>query len=231
VIEPEDRGGVRVVALNRQPVNALNLAVAEAMRAAIQAARDDATCRALVLTGRPGVFSAGIDTREVPRYGPPTRSAMLRAINRTILELYALPKPAVAAVSGHALGGALVLVLACDLRLAAKGEFRLGLTEAAAGIPFPAGPLAVVQAELSPENTRILALTSPTVGPEALAVRGVIDRVVEPASLLDEAVRDAQRLAAMPAYGRVKAQLRDRTCEHLRRIVERDEEPLHQRWI
>jgi enoyl-CoA hydratase len=231
MIETEDRGEVRVVALNRPPVNALNLAVAEGMNRAIRTARNDTGCKALVLTGTPGIFSAGIDTREVPRYEAPTRSTMLRAINQTICELYAMPKPVVAAVSGHALGGALVLVLACDLRLAAKGDFRLGLTESAAGIPFPAGPLIVVQAELSPENARALALTSPTFGPQSLVRRGVIDRVVEPPSLLEEAVQEARRLAAMPAFARVKEQLRARTCDQLRRVVERDEEPLHRKWI
>ena len=231
MIETEDRGPVRVIALHRPPVNALNLPLAEALNRAARGARDDADCKALVLTGAPGVFSAGIDTREVPAYDAATRSAMLRTINRTISELYALPKPVVAAVSGHALGGALVLVLACDFRLAARGEFRLGLTESAAGIPFPAGPLAVVRAELSPESARLLALTSLVAGPEAPVLRGVIDRVVDPPALLGEAVQEANRLAALPAYGRVKEQLRAATCEQLRRIVERDEEPLHRKWI
>lgn len=231
LIETEDRDGVRVLALSRPPVNALDLELARAVQQAITAARDDAACRALVLTGRPGVFSAGIDTRRVPAYDAATRGEMLRTINRTICELYSLPKPAVAAVSGHALGGALVLVLACDLRLAARGDFRLGLTETAAGIPYPAGPLTVVRAELSPESLRLLALGSETAAPESPLLRGVIDRVVEPAALVDEAVREARRLAAMPAFGRVKEQLRAPVCERLRRIVEHDEEPLHDRWV
>jgi len=231
VIEVEDRDAVRVIKLARPPVNALNLPLAEALDRAMREVRDDAACEALVLTGAPGVFSAGIDTREVPAYDAATRSAMLRTINRAISELYGLPKPVVAAVSGHALGGALVLVLACDLRLASSGGFRLGLTESAAGIPFPAGPLAVVRAELSPENARLLALTSWVAGPEALVPRGVIDRVVDPSALLEEATREAKRLAALPAYARVKQQLRAPTLERLRRIVDRDEEPLHERWV
>jgi enoyl-CoA hydratase len=231
VIASEDRGAVRVIALDRPPVNAVNLALVEALAGAIRTARADAGCRALVLTGRGGAFSAGIDRREVPAYGPEARATMLRTINRTIYELYGLPKPVVAAVSGHALGAALVLVLACDARLAAKGEFRLGLTEAAAGIPFPAGPLRVVQAELSPENARVLALGSLATGPEWLAARGVLDRLVAPAALLDEALGEAGRLAALPAFGPVKEQLRARTCEALRRIVETDDEPLQRGWI
>jgi len=227
----EERDGIRTLALQRAPVNALDLSMAEAIAEAIEAARDAASCRAVVLTGMPGVFSAGIDTRRVPSYDAATRARMLRTVNRTITALYGLPKPVVAAISGHALGGGLVLAIACDVRLAARGEFRLGLTEVEAGIPFPAGPLAVVQAELSPESLRRLILATPTLRPDAPALAGVVDRVVEPAALHEAAEAEARRLAALPAYPRVKAQLRGATCERLRRIVEDDRDPLLAGWI
>lgn len=57
-----------------------------------------------------------------------------------------MPKPTVAAISGHTLGGTFVLALAYDFRLAARGPFRFGLTKALAGIPFPAGLLTVAKA-------------------------------------------------------------------------------------
>ena len=231
MVETERRGDIRVLAVRRPPVNAIDLEVARALADALHAARADPSCRAVVLTGMSGVFSAGIDTRVVPAYDPPTRAAMLRAVNRMILELYGLPKPTVAAISGHALGGALVMALACDVRLAACGAFRLGLTEAAAGIPFPAGPLAVVCAELSPEARRRLALGALVAGPDAPELAAVVDRVVEPVALLDAAVREAERLAAMPAYGPVKAQLRAAALAPLRQIVEQDEEPLLRGWV
>lgn len=230
-VEVEERGGVRILALHRPPVNAIDLPLAQAIQEAVIAAADDAACEALVLTGMDGVFSAGIDTRAVPAYDSATRAAMLRTINRTILALYGLPKPVVAAISGHALGGALVLALACDIRIAARGNFRLGLTEVAAGIPFPAGPLAVVQAELSPRSARILTLTGVSAGPEAAEMEEIVDRVVDAAALLDEAVRTARDLRALRAYPAVKTQLRAATCERLARIVERDEEPLLAQWI
>jgi hypothetical protein len=176
MVETEQRDGIRVLALRRPPVNAIDLDVARSLAEALRAARTDDACRGVVVTGMPGVFSAGIDTRVVPAYDASTRAALLRTVNRTILELYGLPKPTVAAISGHALGGALVVALACDVRLAARGAFRLGLTEAAAGIPFPAGPLVVVGAELSPEARRRLALAALVSEPDGPALTGVVDR-------------------------------------------------------
>ena len=231
LIEVEDRDGIRILRLSRPPVNALDLDLARATQKAVADAGADAGCGALVLTGLPGVFSAGIDTRAVPAYGAEQRAEMLRTINRTVLALYSLEKPAVAAVSGHALGGAFVLMLACDVRVAARGAFRLGLTEAAAGIPFPAGPLAVVRAELAPAQLRTLALGALTADPDSDLFAGIIDRVVEPAGLLEAAAEEARRLRSLPAFGRVKRQLRAPTVERLSRIVERDEEPLLKGWV
>jgi enoyl-CoA hydratase len=231
LIEAEDRDGIRILRLSRPPVNALDLELAGATHQAVEAAGLDAGCTGIVLTGLPGVFSAGIDTRRVPAYGAEQRAAMLRTINRTMLALYGFPKPAVAAVSGHALGGAFVLMLACDTRLAARGDFRLGLTEAEAGIPYPAGPLAVVGAELTPVQRRTLALGSLTAAPESALFQGIIDRVVEPAALVEAACAEAKRLRSLPAFARVKQQLRAATLEKLSRIVERDEEPLLAGWV
>jgi enoyl-CoA hydratase len=231
LVESEDRAGIRVLRLCRPPVNALDLELAQAAQRAIAEAGADARCTGVVLTGLPGVFSAGIDTREVPAYDAEKRAVMLRTINRTVLALYGLRKPVVAAISGHALGGAFVLMLACDVRLVARGPFKLGLTEAEAGIPFPPGPLAVVRAEHAPAQLRALALGSLTAGPESEAFAGIIDRVVEPSALLEAAFGEVRRLSALPAYGRVKQQLRAPTLERLARIVERDEEPLLTRWV
>jgi enoyl-CoA hydratase len=231
LVEAEDRSGIRILRLCRPPVNALDLALAGEVLHAIEKAREDPQCEGVILTGIPGVFSAGIDTREVPAYGAAKHAEMLRTINRLVLALYGFPKPVVAAISGHMLGGAFILALACDARLAAQGTFRLGLTEAEAAIPFPAGPLAIVRAELSPAQIRVLALGALSAGPDAAIFAGILDRVVEPAELVEAAMREALRLVALPGFGRVKRQLRADTVELLARIVEHDEEPLLEGWV
>jgi enoyl-CoA hydratase len=109
----------------------------------------------VVVTGDPPAFSAGIDYKAVPSYDAATRREMVGLVNRSFLKLYGLSRPTVAAINGHALGGGLVLALACDFRLAAEGSYQLGLTEIAAGIPFPAAPMVVVQSELDRKAARI----------------------------------------------------------------------------
>ena len=135
------------VRLDRAPVNALDLELVQAITAAIARAIEEGA-PAVVLTGQGHCFCAGVDTKLVPTYTDEQRRAAIGAINTMVSAVYGAPVPIVAALNGHALGGGLVLALACDLRVASRGEYRLALNEVAAGVPFPAGPLALVRAEL-----------------------------------------------------------------------------------
>jgi enoyl-CoA hydratase len=226
----EIRERVAVLRLRRPPVNAINLALVESLGEAVERATADDS-DAVVVTGDRGAFSAGLDTREVPAYDAETRGRMLRGANRTVLALYGLAKPTVAAISGHALGAGLMLAVCCDVRIAAAGPFRLGLPEVDAGIPFPAAPLVVLQTEVSSERARRLALTGEVAGPDSPLMAGIVDRVVDPDVLESEALRTAKDLAAKPAYRAVKRQLREPALARIRAIVDRDEEPLLTRWI
>ena len=230
-VRVEEHGDVRVLALARPPVNAVDLELVEALSAVVLAAGAERSCRAVVVTGAAGVFCAGIDTKRIPAYDAALRARMLRGVNRTVLALYALAKPLVAAISGHALGAGLVLALTADVRLAARGAFRLGLTEGAAGIPFPACPMALVKAELAPETARRLVLSSATAPPDSPLFSGVVDRVVGADSLLEAALAEARSLCAQPSFAAVKQQLRAATVARMRQIVDEDDEPLLAGWV
>jgi enoyl-CoA hydratase len=231
VVRIESRGAVRIVTLDRPPVNAIDLPTVRSLGEAFTALRDEAACKALVVTGRAGVFSAGIDTRAVPGYDRATAAEMLRTVNRTIAVVYGMPKPVVAAVGGHALGAGLVLPIAADHRIVADGDFKLGLTEASAGVPFPAGPLAVCQAALSAHAFSVLALGSAAYGPRAPELAEIVDRVVAPEALVDAAVAEAEARLAIVAYGRVKMQVREPGMARLRRIIEEDDDPMLAGWV
>src|SRR5262245_25740613 len=166
----ERQDAVWTLVLDRPPANAVDLDMVEALSDAVAAVETAADCRGLVVTGAGRFFSGGIDVKALPAYDATTRVRMLRRINATVARFYGLAKPVVAAVNGHALGAALVLVLACDVRLAAAGDYTLGLTEAAAGVPFPAVPLLVVEAEVTERAARLATATGASVDP-ATALR------------------------------------------------------------
>src|SRR6195952_3562168 len=139
MISVNDHDGIAVVSIERAPVNALDLPMIEALESAFARLAGAPPRAGAVLTGAGKTFSAGVDTRAFASYDSETRRRMVLAITRMTSAILSMPCPLVAAVNGHALGGGFVLMLCCDYRLAVDdAALRLGLTEARAGVPFPA---------------------------------------------------------------------------------------------
>jgi enoyl-CoA hydratase/carnithine racemase len=124
------------------------------------------------------------------------------------------------------MGGGLVLALACDMRLASAGGHTLALNEVAAGVPFPAGPLAIVHGELAPHVARDLCLTGRALTPAEAHDLGVVDQLVQGDELLGRAMTLAGQLASHSAYAVVKRQVRGRLAAELERICVEDDDPL-----
>ena len=101
----------------------------------------------MVLTGRPGFFSAGADLKLMPTLDAAGQRRMVEGINRMAGGWYGFPRPVVAAVNGHAIAGGMVLALCADHRVGST-EGRYGLTEVAVAVPYPVAAAAVVRAEL-----------------------------------------------------------------------------------
>ncbi len=222
---------VTVIRLDRGPVNAIDLGTLDALVAAI----GQGVTRGvpLVLTGRDGAFSAGIDVKEAFGYSAEQRAAMVTGVNRLCHVAYGAAVPVVAAVSGHAIGGGLVLVLCCDHRVGSTRSSVYALPEARAGVPFPAGAMAVVRAELSPATARRLALGDLRYNPDQALAAGILDELASPDDLLDRAVEAARRLAQLPSdtFRLVKHQLRAATLADLAASVSEGPDPLVQGWL
>ncbi|MDH4385057.1 MAG: enoyl-CoA hydratase/isomerase family protein [Caulobacter sp.] len=219
--------GVALVTLDRPPVNALDLTAIEQLGAQFAELRAVPPEKGIILTGAGRCFSAGVDTRAFGAYSAEIRARMILGITAMVAELYRIPCPVVTAAPGHALGGGLILMLCGDVRLAVDDDrIKMGLTEARAGVPFPAGPLEILFAELSPERIRRLTLTSQTQSPAELFRQGVIDELCSPDDLIEAAVRRVRDTASQPAFSLVKAQVRKGTIAKLTEIAASGEDPL-----
>jgi enoyl-CoA hydratase len=218
---------VVVVTLDRPPVNALETSFGRELTSVLE--REAGAARAIVLTGAGRAFSAGVDTKAAATLDRAGQRAGVEAINRLAMLLFGFELPVVAAVNGHALGGGLVLPLACDVVIATRAECKLGLTEVVAGVPFPAAPLAVCRYRLSPPVYNDLCLTGRVFGPAEALELGVVDELSEPAQLVSRACEVAATLAGYPAYARVKDQVRAAARADMEQAVARD--PLLSDWL
>jgi enoyl-CoA hydratase len=215
-------GGVVVLTADRPPANAMDVALLGEILEAIEQVASDPP-RALVLAGRPGFFSAGVDLKTVPGYGPAEQRLMVVSINAMALGVYELPCPVVGAITGHAIAGGLVLALCTDIRVASSAG-RYGLTEVKVGVPYPQAAIGVVAAELAPHAARVLALGNELVGATECLRLGVFDEVAEPHEVVPRALELAGGLAALPldVYARTKRDLRSAVIGRLRAAAQED---------
>jgi len=215
-----------LIAIDRAPVNALDLETIIELERVFTGAVQTAPRNGVVLTGAGQVFCAGVDVRAFTSYNRDQRHAMVRAITRMVAQLLAIPGPVVAAVNGHALGGGFVLMLGCDYRIATDSELaKLGMTEAQAGIPFPAGPVEIIRNELAPELLRHLTLSSAVLTPRDFLQSRVLDELCPVQDLRSRALEMATKLAAQSGFQAVKQQVRGDLRERIGRFVASGHDP------
>jgi 3,2-trans-enoyl-CoA isomerase len=188
---------VRELRFARPPVNALNPALMGALRDAIARAAGDGTA-ALVLSGGPGMFSAGLDVPELLTLDRPSLRSTWELFFGLLSDLASCPIPIGAALTGHSPAGGTVLALYADHRVMAEGPFRIGLNEVQVGLPVPQVLLRALTFLCGERQAARLAIGGLLIDPaEALRV-GMVDEVVAPAEVVPRTLAWAQGLAARP---------------------------------
>ena len=146
-----------------------------------RAVADGAT---VVLTGRPGVFSAGLDLR-VLRAGGEEAIALLRAGFELAARVLSFPEPVVIACTGHAIAMGAFLLLSGDYRVGAAGPYKITANEVAIGFTMPRPAVEICRQRLAPAHFNRAVVNAEVYPPDAAAVAGFLDRVVGEAQLAD----------------------------------------------
>ncbi|MEI7592364.1 MAG: enoyl-CoA hydratase-related protein [Actinomycetes bacterium] len=186
------RGGVALITLDHPKVNALSTELLRQLLHIAESLHRDPP-GAVVITGGDRIFAAGA---EIAEFGGPIEAAQIGGLFVEALgAVAAIPRMVVAAISGYALGGGCELALACDVRFAST-KAKFGQPEILLGIIPGGGGTQRLARLVGPARAKDIILTGRQVdAPEALAI-GLVDRVVEPTDLLDEAIAYAAALAA-----------------------------------
>lgn len=190
-----DEGRVRILTLNRPArLNALSERLRTDLAAAALAAEADPGVSVLVLTGAGRAFCSGFDLKELNGRDGSAWPGPYRQTDRTPWEILAdLGKPTLAAVNGVAVGGGFELVLACDLVVGAAGA-RVGLPEARRGMGASFGTAALSRRVPRGVASELL-FTAELTTVDALERWGLVQRVVPPEAVLDEALELAHTIA------------------------------------
>jgi enoyl-CoA hydratase/carnithine racemase len=181
----EQRGAVRHVVLNRpEKRNAFNADLVLAVGAALREAADDPATHCVVLRGEGPMFSSGMDLGALADLGG--RPDALRPFRRACIEAWNLAetmeKPVVAQLQGACIGGALELVLACDLRVAAEGTV-LGMPEVRLGLIPDVGGSSRLPQVVGLGRAKELVMTGKLIDAAEAERIGLVNRVAPAAEL------------------------------------------------
>ncbi len=192
-----EHGAVRELRLNRPPVNALSPELIAALLEAIRTAPRDGR-RALLLSGLPGMFSAGLDVPLLLKLDRPAMDALWREFYALLGALACSPIPIAAAITGHAPAGGTVLALFCDHRIVAEGVWRMGLSEVQVGLPLPPVILAALRRLVGPRHAERLAVGGLLITPAEAAACGLVDELAPADQVVDRGLKWCEGLLALP---------------------------------
>jgi len=192
----EHRGAVGIVTLNRPAaLNALNAALIAELAAALDDLERDETIGAIVVTGNEKAFAAGADVKEmVSKTYPETYCEDF--ITSGWERIAQCRKPVIAAVAGFALGGGCEIAMMCDIVIAADTA-RFGQPEINLGTIPGAGGTQRLTRFVGKAKAMDLCLTGRMMDVAEAERAGLVSRIVPAAELLSEAVKIAERVAAM----------------------------------
>ncbi|MFE5513307.1 enoyl-CoA hydratase/isomerase family protein [Streptomyces sp. NPDC056529] len=190
--------GVGTIRLDRPPMNALDVATQDRLRELAQEATDRDDVRAVVLYGGEKVFAAGADIKEMQVMDHVAMVKRSRALQDAFTAVARIPKPVVAAITGYALGGGCELALCADYRIAADNA-KLGQPEILLGLIPGAGGTQRLSRLVGPSRAKDLIFTGRMVKADEALSLGLVDRVVPPAEVYEQAHAWAAKLAQGPA--------------------------------
>jgi len=227
----EQQGEIAVVRLGGEKGNPFD---ADSLRAATQLAAEleEQQPGAIVVAGDERFFSAGLDLTMLPGLDLAGQREIVAELNNAFCALYGLSRPVIAAVTGHAAAGGMILVLCTDYRVA-SARAKLGLSEVRVGVAMPIVVDAICRAELAPHAARTLMLGGELVDAVEALRLGAVDEVAEPDAVLDRALAVAQARAQLPrdAYAKLKAQQRGGLVAQMRRWIDEDADPGLDGWF
>ena len=202
ILEPHP--GALVIRLNRPgALNALNGALMDELTAALDGAEADPQVRAIVITGSDKAFAAGADIKEM---ADKTYAQALAEdfITRNWERAASCRKPLIAAVAGYALGGGCELAMMCDIVIAADNA-RFGQPEITIGVIPGAGGSQRLTRAVGKAKAMDMVLTGRMIDAAEAERCGLVSRVVPLASLMEEALATAAKLAALPPLALITA--------------------------
>lgn len=191
----KEENGVAVIAMQHGKVNALSPALIDAINAALDQA--EAASLPVVLTGQPGIFSAGFDL-DIMKGGDMTAVLGMIGGGRDLgIRLLTFPAPVVMAASGHAMAMGFLLLCCGDYVLAADRDIKFGLNEVAIGMTMPSFGIELTKSRMTAQTAFRAVTQAEPLGAAKALESGLADELCPANTLLDSAISKARTMNQM----------------------------------
>lgn len=232
-VKIEDRDEVRIIHINRLPVNAINFQVVSDLQQILSEAKSDSKISGVIITGVEGYFSAGLDVIEL---FPLTKDKIRKFWNeflKLLQQIYTFPKPLFSAISGHSPAGGTVMAIMTDYRLMASGDFSIGLNEVSVGLVIPNSIAEIFSCLVGRRNAEMLALNGSLVSPDQALKLHLIDEVCPQSQLINRSVEKMTSWLKQPAQQQMmtKMEFRKPIIEKMKMKMEFELDQMEAIWF
>ncbi len=213
MIRREDHGDIRIITMERGKGNALSPEFLAELQQVLDEERK-ALPRGLVLTGSGEFFCSGLDVEALGGLNHSQIRGVLHQLYGVCRDLFAFPRPVIAAVNGHAIAGGALLALACDQRLMAQGEGKFGLNESQLGLSVPPSLVEMCRYTLSRPLLEKLMYGGQVYPAFKAYDMGVLDELVEGEQLVEDSAAAVHHwTSSVSAFAEIKSRLKAPTLD------------------
>jgi enoyl-CoA hydratase/carnithine racemase len=215
----ERKDGLAVLRMDKSRGNAIDEPFAAEIGEAARALAADASVTGVLLaSAHPKLFSPGLDLTTLLDYDRPALERFMLLFADTLKALYALPKPMVAAVSGHAVAGGAILAMTADYRVLRRGGVQIGLNEVRVGVPLPWSVTVLLRATVPPHALSQIALLGRNFADDEATGIGLVDQLADADLFEDFCVARLQEFAEKDAgsLAKTKTYLREGVLREMR---------------
>ncbi len=194
-VEFSSHGHVGTITIDNPPANSYDLTVMSEFGAAVDDALDSGARSVIVRSASPKFFSSGADVKKFLDGDTATNMEMIAVSQAAFRRMAGARAVFIAHIAGHALGGGLEIALACDIRLATAGHYKLGTPEVTLGLLPGNGGTQRLTRLLGPSRAMDLLLTGRTFSPQEALEWGLVAAVFDPEDADDRVRAYALRFA------------------------------------
>ncbi len=198
---------IKIIQLNREKANALNYDLLKSILNELNEIERDDSVKGIILTGKDGIFSAGLDIVELYDKDKEYMKNFWILFSNLLLKIYSYPKLVFSAISGHSPAGGTVISIMTDYRIMVKGKYVIGLNEVAVGLTMPVLIGKVFQSLLGIRTAEKMTLLGELVDPIRAHQIGLVDELVISEDLIRRTKQEMISWLQLPFDKQIKSKL------------------------